>query len=182
MPYPAPTVVAALALALAAVAAVRADAQAPADAAQAPMAAAARERLDIKTGRCGAAPKRLRYVVELAADRATRRRGLQHRRHLPADSGMLFLWPGSAKRAMWMKDTLIPLDMLFLATDGRILAIEPSRAPHSERVVSPRVAARAVLELLGGTAERQGICPGDQVISKRFDPAAAPSLSPPSPF
>ncbi len=145
--------------------------------------APSRERLDIKTGQCSE-PKRQRYKVEVVADDATRRRGLQHRSHLPADTGMLFLWPDSARRVLWMKDTLIPLDMLFLAADGRILAIEASREPHSERLVSPQVAALAVLELPGGTAKRHGICASDQVLSKRFTTEAKPSrpILLPSPF
>ncbi len=137
------------------------------------------ERIDILTGRCSSTPQRLRYAVELAADPAARRRGLQQREQLPDDRGMLFLWSGSARRAMWMKDTSIPLDMLFLAADGRILALE-SAQPRSERIISPPVAALAVLELAGGTAERLGICDGDRVRSKRLRPKASlPALPAP---
>jgi uncharacterized membrane protein (UPF0127 family) len=66
---------------------------------------------------------------------------------------------------MWMKNTFIPLDMVFIGTDGKVLRVAERAVPMSEEVISSGVPARAVLELNGGTADRLGIKPGDQVLS-----------------
>lgn len=104
-----------------------------------------------------------RFSVELARTPAERARGLMFRSHLPADAGMLFLYESDQPIQMWMKDTPIPLDMLFLAGDGRIVDIAERAVPHSLAVIASDGPARAVLEVNGGTAARLGIRPGDRV-------------------
>ena len=99
--------------------------------------------------------------VEVASTPAARRRGLMCRTYLPAQRGMLFILPAPRETAMWMKNTLIPLDMLFVAPTGRILAITENASPLSEeRIVSPG-AVKAVLELAGGSVRRYAISIGD---------------------
>ena len=104
------------------------------------------------------------FKVELAADDASRTRGLMHRRSLAPDAGMLFDYgrevPGVA---MWMRNTLIPLDMLFIKADGRILNIHERAIPHDLTSISAKGPVRAVLELNGGTVSRLGVRPGDRI-------------------
>ena len=103
------------------------------------------------------------FRVELARTAAERSQGLMYRRNLAADRGMLFLYPVPQPVGMWMKNTYIPLDMLFIADDGRISHIAANTTPHSEATISSNGPARAVLELNAGTAERLGIEVGDRV-------------------
>ncbi len=112
--------------------------------------------------------RELPFRVELAADDATRSRGLMFRRALAPDAGMLFDYGREQPVAMWMKNTLIPLDMLFIAGDGRIVHIAERTVPHSLTPISPGRDVRAVLELAGGTADRLGIAPGDRVRHAAF--------------
>ena len=104
------------------------------------------------------------FTVELALNEAQRVQGLQGRRRLAADAGMLFDFGSRAGRAsMWMKNTYIPLDMLFITPDGEIESIAERTTPHSLEAISSRGPVRYVLELSGGTAARLGIRPGDRV-------------------
>ncbi|MEE8445563.1 MAG: DUF192 domain-containing protein [Alphaproteobacteria bacterium] len=104
------------------------------------------------------------FDVELALNPDQRARGLMYRRKMAGDAGMLFDFGARPQRAtMWMKNTFIPLDMLFIAGDGRIESIVERTVPHSLAVVSSRGPVRAVLELNGGTVARLGIVPGDRV-------------------
>ena len=104
-----------------------------------------------------------RFRVEVAANDRRRGLGLMYRRKLDADRGMLFLWSNSAPRHMWMKNTRISLDMLFIDEHGEIIHIERQTEPLTLKVHSAPRPARAVLELLGGTAERHGLRAGDRV-------------------
>lgn len=110
-----------------------------------------------------AAGERHSFTIEIARTVAQRARGLMFRESMPPDAGMLFLYPAEQQIRMWMKNTLIPLDMLFVASDGRILEIAERTEPLSEEIIASSGAARAVIELNGGTAERLGIRPGDRV-------------------
>lgn len=153
----------ALALLLAGGLAVRSNLlqRAAQDAAGAAAAAEGLEELAI-----GAAPpERRRHVfrVEVMRDDAARQRGLMFRQHLPADRGMLFDFERTAPIAMWMKNTLIPLDMLFIRADGSVARIEERTEPLSERTIPSGEPVRAVLELDGGTAARLGLRAGDRV-------------------
>jgi uncharacterized protein len=85
------------------------------------------------------------------------------RQSLPADAGMLFDFGETRPVAFWMKNTLIPLDMLFIAADGGIADIHERAVPRSEATIEARVPVRAVLELNGGTVARLGIKRGDRV-------------------
>jgi len=104
------------------------------------------------------------FNVELATTQQQRSQGLMFRRDMAADSGMLFDFGARPIRAsMWMKNTYIPLDMLFIKPDGTIESIAERTVPHSLEAISSRGPVRYVLELNGGTAARLGIGAGDRV-------------------
>ena len=92
-----------------------------------------------------------------------------HVRALPDFGGMLFVYQDSSHHSMWMKNTFIPLDMLFIGEDGRIGHIAAETTPLSEEAISSEGPAIAVLEVPGGTAERLGIGVGDRVEHAIFD-------------
>lgn len=112
-----------------------------------------------------------RFAVEVAVTPQQRAQGLMFRERLPAESGMLFLYPAEQPVSMWMKNTLIPLDMLFIAGDGRIVRIAERAVPGSLATISSGEPARAVLELNGGTAARLQLGPGDRVLHRAFGTA-----------
>ena len=103
------------------------------------------------------------FTVEVAITPKERARGLMFRRELASDRGMLFLYSPKSRISMWMKNTLIPLDMVFIRADGQVVAIHENAVPGSLDNISSGTPARAVLELDGGTAGRLGIGPGDWV-------------------
>ncbi len=105
------------------------------------------------------------FRVELAQTPRQHAQGLMYRRHMAADAGMLFIHRRPAPRSMWMKNTYIPLDMLFLGTDGTILGIAERTVPLSTRVIRSGMPATAVLELNAGTVARLGLREGDRVLS-----------------
>ncbi len=105
-----------------------------------------------------------RFRVELALDGAQRERGLQHRPFLAEDAGMLFVFDQPGTISMWMLNTLIPLDMIFIRADGLIVNIAERTRPKSLDTVLSAGPAVAVLEILGGTSSRLGIRPGDRVV------------------
>lgn len=106
----------------------------------------------------------VRFDVELATDDRQRAQGLQHRKAMASDAGMLFLFPAPQIIDMWMKNTPLSLDMIFIRGDGHVVAIAQETKPFSLDIVSSGVPAYAVLEVLAGTARRLGIAPGDRVI------------------
>ncbi|SNB52547.1 hypothetical protein SAMN07250955_101272 [Arboricoccus pini] len=103
------------------------------------------------------------FTVEIADTDATRAYGLMQRTELPADRGMLFDFIEPQPVAFWMKDTLIPLDMLFIDKRGLILRIHKQAVPESETPIPSGFPVRAVLEIGGGQSDRQGIAVGDRV-------------------
>jgi len=110
-----------------------------------------------------------RFQVELARTPEEQARGLMFREKLNTDSGMLFLYDVPVLASFWMKNTLIPLDMIFIGADGRIVNIHANARPHD---LTPKVAEKpvsAVLEIGGGLAERLGIGAGDRVRHPHFD-------------
>ena len=106
-----------------------------------------------------------KFTIELALDGQQMEQGLMFRRSLAADAGMLFDFQTPTNVTMWMKNTLIPLDMLFLDNAGQVIDIHERAVPQSLDMISAKAPARYVIELNGGTAERLGIKPGDRATS-----------------
>ena len=115
---------------------------------------------------------RFEFTVELADTRARRIQGLQHRRTLAADAGMLFDYMESRPVAMWMKNTVVPLDMLFIDAQGRVAHLVENTEPLSLTPILSGEPVRAVLELNAGTARRLGIRTGDRIHHPIFDASA----------
>lgn len=112
------------------------------------------------------------FTVEMAVKPQQRAQGLMYRRRMAPDAGMLFDFGREHRRAsMWMKNTFIPLDMLFIKADGEIESIAARTVPHSLETISSRGPVRGVLELNGGTSARLGIVPGDRVEHRIFGTA-----------
>ena len=112
---------------------------------------------------------RHRFEVELALDNEQRAQGLMYRRDLADDAGLLFLYARVWPVSMWMRNTFIPLDMLFIAGDGRIVRIVERTVPQSLETISSGRPVNGVLEVNGGTVARLGIQPGDRVLHRAFD-------------
>lgn len=113
------------------------------------------------------APGRPRVAVELARTDATRTRGLMYRTSLPDDEGMLFTWPEERPRSFWMRNTCIPLDMLFVAGDGTIAGIieqVPVLNLASRTVPCP---AQYVLEVNAGWTREHGVVAGQRMVVQR---------------
>jgi uncharacterized membrane protein (UPF0127 family) len=108
------------------------------------------------------------FTVELATNDAERERGLMYRKELPEGRGMLFDFQHDRPVAFWMRNTYIPLDMIFIRGDGRILSIAENTQPLSDGLIPSGGPVRAVLEVIGGTARKLGIAPGDRVESPVF--------------
>ncbi len=103
------------------------------------------------------------FAVELALTPQQQAQGLMFRQSMAADAGMLFVGQREGVRNFWMRNTFIPLDMLFIKADGTIAHIAERTIPQSLDTVSSRVPVLAVLELNAGTANRLGIKTGDKV-------------------
>jgi len=112
-----------------------------------------------------------RLDVEIANSDATRARGLMFRRSLGPGQGMLFLYDGEQPISMWMRNTYISLDMIFIRADGRIQSIARNTEPFSENVIRSGGVVSAVLEIAAGEAKRYGLKVGDEVRHSRFDNA-----------
>jgi uncharacterized membrane protein (UPF0127 family) len=112
------------------------------------------------------------FLIELARTPDERAQGLMFRKEMDPQAGMLFDFGEEQPIAMWMKNTFIPLDMLFIDPQGRIINIAERTVPHSLDPVAAAAPARAVLELNGGTASRLGIRPGDRVVFPIFGTAS----------
>lgn len=112
------------------------------------------------------------FNIEVAETPAQMTQGLMFRRSLASDAGMLFDYKQPTVATMWMRNTLIPLDMLFVDAQGRIVNIHQRAVPQSLDVIAAAAPVRAVVELNGGTAERLGIEPGNQVIHPIFGNAS----------
>jgi len=103
------------------------------------------------------------FQVEVMRTPDQRAKGLMHRNYLPADRGMLFDFARTEPVAMWMENTFIPLDMLFIRADGTIARIAQRTEPLSRRTIPSGEPVLSVLEINGGTTETLGIKPGDKV-------------------
>ncbi|MEO9190771.1 MAG: DUF192 domain-containing protein, partial [Acetobacteraceae bacterium] len=108
------------------------------------------------------------FNVEVAATQAQQTVGEMFRPSVPADGGMLFVWPAPQESQMWMKNTMVPLDMVFIDSDGTIRAIVEETVPQSLRIIDSGGSVAATLELAGGTTARLGIVVGDKVVGPQF--------------
>jgi len=113
------------------------------------------------------------FVVELAITSDQRAQGLMNRKEMADDHGMLFDFGMTRRVAMWMKNTYLPLDMLFIRKDGTIAHIAADTVPQSEAIIDSREDVHFVLELNAGAARRLGVAPGDRVESATIKAAAA---------
>jgi len=126
-----------------------------------PIAAMARmrqDRLEIESG-----GQRHAFEIEVAESNEEKALGLMFRTELAESSGMLFSNATPQESSMWMRNTYISLDMLFIRADGIVHRIEKRTEPQSERIISSGGPVLAVLELAGGTADKLGLKPGDRV-------------------
>jgi uncharacterized membrane protein (UPF0127 family) len=112
---------------------------------------------------------RLVWKVWLADTPQRQAQGLMFVRALPAGRGMLFVHPEPRPISMWMKNTYIPLDMIFIDARGRIQQVVEQTTPHSLALIQSAAPARAVLEIAGGEARRLGIRPGQTVSHPALD-------------
>lgn len=103
------------------------------------------------------------FAVEFAATPDQRARGLMERTELSPDAGMIFDFAVEREVMMWMKNTPLPLDMLFVASDGEIKRVAENTEPYSETIVPSRSPVRYVLEINGGRASELGIAAGDHL-------------------
>lgn len=109
-----------------------------------------------------------RFSVEVMRDDAGRSRGLMFRRHMAPDHGMLFDFERSEPVTMWMKNTYLPLDMVFIREDGTVARVAADTEPLSTAIIPSNGPVLAVLELNAGTAAKLGIKPGDRVEHPMF--------------
>lgn len=115
--------------------------------------------------------KRYDFDVEVAKTPQQEMTGLMFRKSVPPNGGMLFDWGASRPMQMWMKNTLVPLDMVFINADGTIRHIAEDTVPHSLAAIDSQGPVRATLELAAGTTARLGITVGDKVIAPIFGDA-----------
>lgn len=108
--------------------------------------------------------RRASVSVEIAANPAARETGLMYRTHLGHNAGMIFVFPTSSQVDFWMKNTPIPLDMIFAGADGRIIGIVANAQPYAESMLGVPGKSQYVLEVSGGFCAAHGIKAGD-----RFD-------------
>ncbi|MFO1111111.1 MAG: DUF192 domain-containing protein [Bradyrhizobium sp.] len=109
------------------------------------------------------------FSVEMATTEDEKQKGLMYRRELADGKGMLFDFSPEQQISMWMKNTYISLDMIFIRADGRVLRIAENTEPESTKIISSGGLARGVLEVPAGTAQKYGIAPGDRVSHPLFD-------------
>lgn len=110
-----------------------------------------------------------RFTVELADDDAERSTGLMHRGQMNDDHGMLFDFHTPRRVAFWMRNTFIPLDMIFIKSDGEIVSIFENVPPLNDNTVGPERPVRAVLELNAGMSKKLGLKVGDMVRHAAFN-------------
>ena len=110
-----------------------------------------------------------RFEVELALSAPQQAQGLMYRPSLAGDAGMLFVYRPARSVRMWMRNTAIPLDMLFISESGKIVRIVERTVPFSLAIIASGRPVRGVLEINGGTANRLGLQPGDRILHPAFD-------------
>lgn len=105
----------------------------------------------------------VRVRVEVAASSRDREQGLMHRKHLDSDAGMLFVYPFESQQSFWMKNTYIPLDMIFIGNNRRIVGIAENTEPLSLERIQVDTPSRFILEVNAGFAKKHGIREGSRV-------------------
>lgn len=110
------------------------------------------------------------FAVEVMRTREQLERGLMYRRQMAADRGMLFDFGVVQPVTMWMRNTYLPLDMVFIAADGRVVSVKRDAEPLSETTIPSGGDVLGVLEVNAGTAARIGLEPGDRVVDPMFKP------------
>lgn len=115
------------------------------------------------------------FDVEIASAPAQRGQGLMCRQKLPAGQGMLFEFPKASEQIFWMHDTVLPLDILYVAPDGHVISITKVAYPLSEKKLPSHGLANGVLEINAGLADKFGLKPGDQVVYPFFVPNVPPA-------
>lgn len=128
--------------------------------AEAPLA---QGRLEIRTAKASHG-----FSIEIVDTEEKRAEGLMFRTEMARDHGMLFDFKREQPVAFWMKNTYLPLDMIFVKADGRILAIAENTTPMSEALVPSSGPVRFVFEVVAGTSKRLGIAPGDRIVHPRM--------------
>jgi uncharacterized membrane protein (UPF0127 family) len=113
------------------------------------------------------------FHVEIADSPAKREMGLQYRRELALDQGMIFLFPTEEQQSFWMKNTPLPLDMIFISAERKIVGIVEHTVPFSLEARSVSGKSRYVLEINGGLSHRYGFKAGDAVRFQGFSPESA---------
>lgn len=108
------------------------------------------------------------FDVEMAVTPEQRSTGLMFRKELPEGRGMLFDFEVETPVSMWMRNTFIPLDMIFIRADGRIARVAENTTPMSEAIIPSGAPVKGVLEVIGGTAKKFGIAAGDRVAHRLF--------------
>ncbi len=108
------------------------------------------------------------FSVEVMRTDAERAKGLMYRRFMPADRGMLFDFKVEQPVMMWMKNTYLPLDMVFMSRDGTVVNIAENTEPLSERIIASGAPTYAVLELNAGVARSIGLKAGDKAAHPLF--------------
>src|ERR1700731_68592 len=109
------------------------------------------------------------FSVEMATTEQEKETGLMYRKELADGKGMLFDFSPEQEVSMWMKNTYISLDMIFIGADGRILRIAENTEPLSTKIIPSMGLAKGVLEVIAGTAQKYGIAPGDRVAHPLFN-------------
>ncbi len=112
------------------------------------------------------------FTVELARSAAEREKGLMFRRTMAPSHGMLFDFPRADRLVFWMKDTYIPLDMVFVARDGRVVSIKRGAKPLDETLISSEGPAAGVLEVNAGVVDQIGLKVGDEIKHPIFNEGA----------
>lgn len=118
-------------------------------------------------------------TVEFALTPASQARGLMWRDELAADRGMLFVFGDSRPRSFWMKNTPLPLDIIYISEDARIVSIAERTTPYSTKSIPSGLPARYVLEVNGGFCEEHGVSAGSQVVLPKIPPKPAAARTAP---
>ncbi|UOM34855.1 DUF192 domain-containing protein [Acuticoccus sp. I52.16.1] len=108
------------------------------------------------------------FTIEIADDPIERARGLMFRQQMAHDAGMLFIFADESERAFWMKNTILPLDIVYADASGTVVSIAKATTPFSTESIPSDGPAQFVLELNAGVADQIGLKPGDRLVHRRI--------------